>query len=216
LNHIGRQPIAQENSMNIAILGTGHMGRTLGTGLLNAGHDITFGSRDPDRATDLPAPVLSHAAAISRSEVVVSALAAAHSLDTLPALADSLANRVLIDIGNAVNERMDLIYPDGSLGERLQHALPGTRVVKTLNTVGGPISVNPSLLSAPTNVFLSGDSQEAKATVSALLSDLGWAAERQIDLGGIITARAVEHYFLLFATLMGALRTPSFNIAITR
>ena len=202
--------------MNIAILGTGHMGRTLGAGLLNAGHAITFGSREPDRATDLPAPVLSHAAAIARGEIVVSALAAAHSMDTLPALADPLANRVLIDIGNAVDERMDLIYPDGSLGERLQHALPGTSVVKTLNTVGGSIGVNPSLLPAPTNVFLSGDSQAAKATVSALLSDLGWAAERQIDLGGIITARAVEHYFLLFATLIGALRTPSFNIAITR
>ena len=53
--------------MNISILGTGYMGRTLGAGLLNAGHAITFGSREPDRATDLPAPVLSHAAAIARA-----------------------------------------------------------------------------------------------------------------------------------------------------
>lgn len=50
---------------------------------------------------------------------------------------------MLIDIGNAVNERQDLIYADSSLGERLQQALPRTRVVKTLNTVGGPIGVNP-------------------------------------------------------------------------
>jgi 8-hydroxy-5-deazaflavin:NADPH oxidoreductase len=123
---------------------------------------------------------------------------------------------VLIDIGNAVDERMDLVYPDSSLGERLQQALPATRVVKTLNTVGGPIGVDPSLLSAPTNVFLSGDDQAAKATVSGLLTDLGWDPDRQVDLGGISTARAVEHYFLLFAALMGSLRTPAFNIAVTQ
>lgn len=98
---------------------------------------------------------------------------------------------------------------------RLQQALPNARVVKTLSTVGGPIGVNPTLLSAPTNVFLSGDNAAAKGVVGSLLTDLGWAVDRQVDLGGITTARAVEHYFLLFAALMGALRTPTFNIAIT-
>lgn len=201
--------------MQIAILGTGHMGRTLAEGLMDAGHDVVFGSRDAGQAADLPAPVLGHAEAITRGDVVISALAAAHSLRTLTPLRQSLAGRVLIDIGNAVDERMDLIYPDSSLGERLQQALPETHVVKTLNTVGGTIGVNPSLLSAPTNVFLSGDDQTAKTTVSRLLTDLGWQPDRQIDLGGIASARAVEHYFLLFAALAGALGTPSFNIAIT-
>lgn len=202
--------------MRIAVLGTGHMGRTLGTGLIGADHDVVFGSRDPSRAAGLPAPAAGHAAAIAGSDVVVSALAAAHSLATLTPLRESLADRVLIDIGNAVDEHMNLIYPDSSLGEQLQQALPDTRVVKTLNTVGGPIGVNPTLLSAPTNVFLSGDDDAAKGIAGRLLTDLGWAADRQVDLGGIATARAVEHYFLLFAALIAALRTPTFNIAITR
>jgi 8-hydroxy-5-deazaflavin:NADPH oxidoreductase len=202
--------------MRIAVLGTGHMGRTLGAGLIGAGHDVVFGSRDPSRATDLPAPAYDHVQAIAGSDVVVSAIAAAHSLETLTALRESLAGRVLIDIGNAVDEHLDLIYPDSSLGEHLQHALPDTRVVKTLNTVGGPIGVNPTLLSAPTNVFLSGDDDAAKRVVGGILTDLGWAVDRQVDLGGITTARAVEHYFLFFAALIGALRTPTFNIAITR
>jgi 8-hydroxy-5-deazaflavin:NADPH oxidoreductase len=202
--------------MRIAVLGTGHMGRTLGAGLIRAGHDVVFGSRDPSRATGLPAPAYDHVQAIAGSDVVVSAIAAAHSLETLAALRESLAGRVLIDIGNAVDEHLDLIYPDSSLGEQLQQALPDTRVVKTLNTVGGPIGVNPTVLSAPTNVFLSGDDDAAKGVVERLLTDLGWAVDRQVDLGGITTARAVEHYFLFFAALIGALRTPTFNIAITR
>lgn len=202
--------------MNIAVLGTGHMGRTLGSGLLRAGHNVVFGSRQPDQMADLPASVFGHANAIVRGDVVISALAAAHSLETLIPVRDALVDRVLIDIGNAVDERMDLIYPSSSLGERLQQSLPDTHVVKTLNTVGGPIGVAPSLLSAPTSVFLSGDDQTAKATVSTLLVDLGWALDRQVDLGGIATARAVEYYFLLFVALMGALRGPDFNIAVIR
>lgn len=202
--------------MRIAILGTGHMATTLGTALANAGHDVAFGSRTPQSATELPAPVLDHASAISGSDVVISALAAAHSLTTLTALREPLSGRIVIDIGNAVDERLNLIYTDSSLGERVQLALPDTKVVKTLNTVGGPIGVQPSLLSSQTNVFLSGDEDDAKSVVSSLLNDLGWASDAQIDLGGIATAKAAEHYFLLFAALMGSLRSPAFNIAIIR
>lgn len=202
--------------MNITILGTGHMARTLGSGFLRTGHTVVFGSRTPETAADLPAPALGHAEAIGRSPVILSALAAAHSLETLTGLRRELAGRVLIDIGNAVNGQLDLIYTDSSLGQRLQESLPETKVVKTLNTVGGPIGADPTKLPAPTSVFLSGEDQEAKEMVSGLLTDLGWAPEQQIDLGGIDTARAVEHYFLLFAALMGALRSPSFNLAITR
>ncbi|MQA35105.1 NADPH-dependent F420 reductase [Modestobacter roseus] len=202
--------------MDITVLGTGQMAQVLGAGLLRAGHDVVFGSRDPGRARDLPAPVLGHAEAIARADVVLSALAAAHSLETLTPLRDALGTRVLIDIGNAVDERMELIYTDSSLGERLQRALPEVRVVKTLNTVGGPIGADPALLPEPTNVFLSGDDAAAKATVAGILADLGWATEQQIDLGGIATARAVEHWFLLFAALMGALRDPGFNLSIVR
>lgn len=202
--------------MNVTVLGTGHMARTLGAGLLGAGHSVTFGSRDPGRAAHLPAPVFGHREAISRGDVVLSALAAAHSLETLTPLRDALGDRILIDIGNAVDERMELVHPDSSLGERLQRALPEARVVKTLNTVGGPIGVDPGLLSAPTTVFLSGDDPAAKATVAEILTSLGWSPDRQIDLGRITTARAVEHYFLLFAALVGALRSPRFNLAITR
>lgn len=202
--------------MIIAILGTGHMGRTLGAGLVRAGHEVVFGSRTPQAAADLPGEVLGHADAIARGDIVLNALAAARTLDVLPALAGPLAGKVLIDIGNAVDERMDLIHPDSSLGERLQRALPESRVVKTLNTVGGPVGAQPELLPAATNVFLSGDDAEAKALVAGLLADLGWASEDQIDLGDITTARAAEHYFLLFAALMRSLGTPAFNITIVR
>lgn len=200
--------------MQIAVLGTGHMATTLAAGLLHSGHGVTFGSRHPDQHAGLAAPVATHAGAIAGSDLVLNALAASASLTTLGGLRGALAGHVLLDIGNAVDQTMDLLYPDSSLGERLQEALPYTRVVKTLNTLGGTITVDPNRLPLATTVFLCGNDPAAKALVGDLLGDLGWATDTRIDLGGISTSRALEHYFLLFAALMGALRTPDFNIKV--
>lgn len=200
--------------MRIAVLGTGHMATTLGTGFQRVGHDVVFGSRSPGDHTDLPAPVTDHAAAIDGSDLVVSALAAATALEALTGLRDALDGHVLLDIGNAVDQTMELLYPSSSLGEQLQAALPGTRVVKSLNTVAGTIAVAPESLPAPTVVFLSGDDAEAKALVSGLIGDLGWAEQSRIDLGGIRTARAAERWFSMFGVLMGHFRGAPFNLAL--
>lgn len=199
--------------MRIAILGTGHMAITLGTGFVRAGHDVVLGSRDPAKA-GLPFPVTDHASAIEGSDLVVSALAAATTLETVPALADALDGKVLLDIGNAVGPDLELLHPASSLGEQLQAALPRTKVVKSLNTLPGTIAIDPGSLPTPTVVFVSGEDADAKALVSGLIGDLGWAPESRIDLGGIGTARAAERYFSLFAALMGHFRGAPFNIAL--
>jgi predicted dinucleotide-binding enzyme len=202
--------------MRIAILGTGHMATTLAGGFVAAGHPVTFGSREPDAHPGLAPHVSDIPSAIEGSDLVVSALRASVALDVLSTHSEALAGRVLLDIGNAVTERFDLMYPNSSLGAAIQSALPRTRVVKSLNTLAGTLSIAPDSVSTPTTVFLSGDDAGAKSLVSGLLADLGWSSDRQIDLGGIESARGPEHYFLLFATIMQALRTPAFNIAVRR
>ena len=47
-------------------------------------------------------------------------------------------------------------------------------------------------------------------------SSLGWKDEGIIDLGGIRTARGPENYIVLFFETIGVLKSPSFNIHITR
>jgi predicted dinucleotide-binding enzyme len=201
--------------MKIAILGTGHMATTLGGGFSRAGHDVIFGSRNPEARPGLT-PVADYATAVDGSDLVVSALQASVALEVLSSHAKLLAGHVLLDIGNAVSERFELLYPNSSLGAKLQQALPQTHVVKSLNTLAGTVSVAPTALSAPTTVFLSGDDPQAKALVSELLSDLGWTPDQQVDLGGIETARGPEHYFLLFAGLMQSLQSPNWNITVVR
>ena len=200
--------------MRIAILGTGTAGTTLATGLVGAGHDVVFGSRTPEAKTDLPAPAATIADAIDGADLIVSALPGAAALAALTELKELLAGHILLDLGNAVTPQFDLVYPNASLGAALQAALPQTKVVKSINTLAISTLIAPEALSAPTQLFLSGDDADAKALVAEVLVSLGWPSEQQLDLGGIETSRGPEHWFLLFFGIMRA--GGPFNLAVVR
>jgi predicted dinucleotide-binding enzyme len=198
--------------VQIAILGTGRVATLLADRWAAAGHTIVLGSRDP-ASYDGPHRAASTAEAVAAGEVVVNALPGSASVGTLSAVdADTWAGKVLLDAANAVAPGFQLAYPNASLGEKLHEALPGARVVKSLNTAGMEVLVDPGVLE-PASVFLSGEDDAAKQTVAGLLRDLGWADDGIVDLGGIGTARGTEHYFLLFVALMQA-RGRQFNIRV--
>ena len=101
-----------------------------------------------------------------------------------------------------------------SLGEQIQRAFPRARVVKTLNTLNAHLMVNPKELGAESSVFVSGDDEAAKATVTELLHSFGHTDV--IDLGDISTARGTEMLLPVWLRLMGALGTAAFNFKIVR
>ncbi len=89
--------------MNIAILGTGNVGRTLASGLVASGPNVQLGSRTPREHHGTSTAVVSHAEAVDRAELVVSAVAAVSALENAEALgATALAGKILLDLGNAV------------------------------------------------------------------------------------------------------------------
>ena len=206
--------------MQIGILGTGNVAQTLARRWSAAGHQVTLGSRqsastDPASSGDLGAPVTSSLdAAVTGSEVVVNATPGSASVQVAEGIgASAFAGKVLVDVANAVTPTFELVYPNSSLAEKLQAALPEARVVKTMNTAAMAVMTEPGVL-PPSSVFLSGDDAGAKATVTTLLTDLGWPGESVVDLGGIASARGPEHYFLMFAALMQSLGTQTFNIRV--
>lgn len=212
----------------IGILGSGTVARVLADGLTKAGHTVLVGSRAPEGPTAATwagvagVTLVSTAEAARTAEVVVNATPGPHSLDVLTPLSAELAGKILIDVANATVSGPDgmassLVYPETSLAEEIQRALPETRVVKTLNTMG-PASVmaDPASLSLPPVAFLSGDEGEAKKKVTELLSDLGWPAEWIIDLGAVTTARVPEEFILLVRPLIHALGPVPFGMAIGR
>jgi predicted dinucleotide-binding enzyme len=199
--------------VRIGILGTGQVAQILAATWSAAGHDVMLGSRNPD-AKSLSYPVAGLADTVTSADVVVNATPGAESLPALTSIgAGHFAGKVVIDVANATTPEGELSYPNSSLGEQLQTALPEARIVKTMNTAAMTIMTKPSAI-GPSSVFLSGDDPDAKMTASALLADFGWPPDSIVDLGGIRSARGTEHYALLFFALAQALKSADFNIRL--
>jgi len=214
--------------MKVAVLGTGIAGRTIGSKLVSLGHEVAMGSRTADNksavawareAGDLGrAGTFEDAAAFG--DVVVNATVGVFSLAALESAgADNLKHKVLIDVANPLDFSRGFpptlsIVNDTSLAEEIQRAHPEALVVKSLNTVGADVMVNPGMLPGPHNIFLSGNHGEAKALVSGLLESFGWRRDDIVDLGDITTARGVEMYLPLWLKFFGAFGTGHLNVHV--
>jgi len=196
--------------MRIGVLGTGMVGRTIAGALAERGHDVRVGSRT---ASD-DAVVFADAAA--HGEVLFNCTSGGVSLEALAAAGEeNLAGKLLIDVSNPL-DGSGCVFTSAteSVGERIQQSFPAARVVKSLNTINCNLMVDPASVPGDHVVFVCGDDDEAKEQARGVLGELGWPAERVIDLGDIAGARAVEHYILLWIRLWRATGGPQFNITV--
>ena len=198
--------------MRIAVLGTGVVGQTLSSALTARGHEVMVGSRTSPPAT--------FADAASFGELVFNCTAGVHSLEALrQAGSESLAGKVVVDVANPLDFSQGfpphMAVPEGdSLAEQIQREFPRSRVVKTLNTVTASVMVDPGRLAEPTDVFIAGGDEGAKADVMGLLAEFGWLADRVRDLGGLESARVTERYLMVWLALMGVMGTAEFNVRV--
>jgi len=216
--------------MRIAVLGTGVVGRTIGSKLVELGHEVRMGSRRAgnEAAVAWVQEAGEHAGegsfgdAAGFGEIVFNCTAGGSSLDALAAAGEAnLTGKVLIDVANALDFSAGMpptlsICNDDSLGERIQATFPEARVVKALNTVNSAVMVEPARVGGDHVVFVCGGDAGAKGEVEELLGSFGWPAERIVDLGGIAAARGTEMYLPLWLTLYGKLGSGDFNIALER
>jgi 8-hydroxy-5-deazaflavin:NADPH oxidoreductase len=195
--------------------------------LLETGHDIALGSRSPQNSpaaewvqqTDGPVRLTDHLSATASADIVINTMPGRISLDVLRGLGSALGGKILIDVANAIEQDADgrmtsLSYPNGSLAQEIQRALPATKVVKSLNTMQHKAMVDPASLPEPLPVFLSGDDREAKQTVVSLLAGLGWTSERIVDLGGVATAQGPEPFILLARDLIPLIGPVPFGLTV--
>jgi predicted dinucleotide-binding enzyme len=214
--------------MRIAVLGTGTVGRTIGTKLVELGHEVTMGSRtaDNENAREWVSGAGGGAAqatfedAAAGAEMVFNCTGGAVAPDVLrSAGAANLAGKIVVDVSNPLDFSQGMpptltVCNTDSVGEQLQREFPDARVVKTLNTVNTAVMTDPAGVPGQHNLFISGNDDEAKTTVKALLGDFGWPQHAIIDLGDITGARGQEMYLPLWLRLMGTLGRPDFNIAV--
>ena len=225
--------------MKAAVLGTGMVGRIVAARLAELGHAVTLGTRDPEvtlarsEADAMGTPpfaawanqhpaikVAGFADAAVGAELIVNATNGGASLEVLAqAGPENLDGKIILDIANPLDFSNGMpptlfVKDTDSLGEQIQRAFPGARVVKSLNTMNADLMARPGQLADPGTVFVSGNDAEAKAIVSGLLQDFGH--QDVIDLGDITTARGTEMLLPVWLRLWGALGKPTFNFKIVR
>ncbi|KAM6968250.1 metalloreductase STEAP4-like [Aplochiton taeniatus] len=171
----------------LCVFGTGDLGRSLGQRLLQAGYRVVYGSRRPHSCGPLPqgAQVSSHAAAAQSAHLIFVAVHREH-YDFLETMAAQLKGKVLVDVSN--NLRKDQ-YPESN-AQYLQRLVPGAAVVKGFNTLSAwALQNGPS--DANRQVYVCGDSGEAKQAVAELATRLGLSV---LDRGSLSAARELEDF----------------------
>ena len=204
--------------MNITIIGSGNMGRGIGTRAVAGGHSVTFVDRDPAEAekvaTDVKAAAKNGAkistASLGEAElgdVVVFAVWYGTNIELAKQLGDKLAGKVVVDIANPLNSTYDGLAtaPDSSSAEDLAKAIAnGAKVVKAFNTTYAGTLLAGQVAGQPLDVFIAGDDADAKAKVAQIVTDGGM---RPIDAGPLSRARQIEGMQLLHITLQNTLGT---------
>ncbi|MCB0542053.1 MAG: NAD(P)-binding domain-containing protein [Saprospiraceae bacterium] len=217
--------------MKIAVLGTGMVGKTIGSALIKAGHEVRMGSRTrgnekalqwvADNGAQASEGAFADAAAFG--DLVFVATKGDATLDALRAAgAANLEGKVLVDISNPLDFSKGMppslfVCNTDSLGEQIQAAFPAAKVVKTLNIVNCEVMVDAGRSSAQARgtMFVSGNDPAAKKLVTELfLKPWGW--DDVIDLGDITTARGTEMMLPIWVRTWAATGNGHFAFKVVR
>jgi NADPH-dependent F420 reductase len=209
-------------AMRIAIVGAGAMGSALGRSLATAGHHVTIGSRDPERAHATAARLgaaygTDYAGAAVAGEAVILAVpwqAAREVVAGLP-----LRGKILIDVTNpylddtfdgqeAVWSVREELPPGESGAALIQRLAPGARVVKAFNHIWASAAQRGFGAARPA-VFVCGDDAAAREVVGGLARDIGCDPH---DAGGLEGAGWLE----ALTPLVVALGDPAYALTMTR
>lgn len=178
--------------MKIGIIGGGNVGGALARLAQAAGHEVRIGLREAATREDGIA-VVSMAEACAHGEIVILAIPFVACADTLPALAPTLAGRIVVDATNPLQADWSplLLGETDSAAQRIAALLPDARVVKAFNTVFADVMHAQGLLrgGARVTAFVAGDDADAAATVAEFAGGLGFAA---LYVGALAQARHLE------------------------
>jgi hypothetical protein len=177
--------------MRIGIIGAGHIGGTLARRFVDAGHEVgVSNSRGPETLAGLVEELGSGAQAMTAAEaerfgdlVVVSVPFGRYR--ELPT--EAVAGKVVVDTNNYYAQRdghfEELDRDRTTSSELLQTHLSGARVVKAFNAIlwkrlrdDGRPGGDAERIGIP----ISGDDEQAKRTVAALIDQIGFDA---VDAG---------------------------------
>jgi predicted dinucleotide-binding enzyme len=188
-----------EHTMSsISIIGSGNMTSAIGGLALRGGNAVEVIGRDAARSEALAQQLGDGATAgrwgaVPTGDVVVLAVLFDSAVDVVSHFGDALDGKVIVDITNPFNPGVDgLATPDDTSNAQLiaKAAPANAQVVKAFNTLFRDVLA----AGGPLDVFLAGDDDQAKASVSAFIESLGLTPR---DVGDLSMAHWLEGAGLL-------------------
>lgn len=181
--------------MKVAVLGgTGAFGSAVARRLVEAGLDVTIGSRDAERAAATAAEVgtergLSNADAVDGVDLVVLSVHASAALSTVAELAETLGETPVLSVASELRIENGAALPSAdplSLAERMQELLRGPVVAGLHSLAAKSLRAG----KAEGDALVCGDDVAAKAAALDLAAAL--VTGRAFDAGPLASARALE------------------------
>lgn len=205
--------------MQVGILGTGNLARTLGRALSNAGHSLRVTGRNPRHVMEAVEQIGHRASgvdpAVFGSQVDVALIAVAwdglrEALTLVDADKGALAGKTVIDCTNPVDYTTGELQPaSGSAAEFVALTAVSAHVVKALHLFAGASWPYTGPQEQAPVVAICGNDPEALEHTSAIIGDLGG---RAAVLGGLALARQVEEAAGFVMRVVAAGHNPRFAV----
>ena len=206
----------------IAVLGTGVVGRALAAGFLKHGYGVVIGTAHPEKKIEWPSQiagieaarltkikVIDYEDATRAAEIIVLATKGSASEAVVKAIRPHIAGKIVMDAANPLADEPPengalrfFTGPNESLMERLQKTAPEAHFVKAFSCIGSAFMVNPDFGGIRPTMFICGAQESSKKEVAGIVTQFGFDAE---DMGGVEAARAIEPLAILWC-LPGFLR----------
>lgn len=194
--------------MKVGVLGSGIVAQTLATGFIKHGHEVKIGTSNVSKLNDwaeknTKGSVGSFADAAKFGDIVVLTVKGSAAADVLRAAgAEHFSDKIVIDTTNPIADAPPtngvLTYftnANESLMERLQNEFKGAQFVKAFNSVGNNVMVNPQYTETKPTMFICGNDDDAKNTVTEILDQFGWET---VNMGKVESARPIESLCILW------------------
>ncbi len=196
--------------MKVGIIGSGPVGRVLGSAFLLEGYQVQLGTRNTSKnevvqwkKENSKGQTGSFAETAQFGEILVLATNGLATLDVIRlAGLENFAGKIVIDTTNPIaaappeNGVLKFFTNlDESLMERIQKLIPTAQMVKAFNSVGNAQMYKPMFKTGKPTMFICGNNDAARKKVTEILTAFGWDTE---DMGKAEAARAIEPLCMLW------------------
>ena len=196
--------------MKVGIIGSGIVGRVLASGFLNEGHQVIMGTRNSSKEDvvkwkneNQKGLLGSFQDRAQYGEIIVRGVSGLVVEDAINLAGKGhLSDKIIIDATNPIAT----VPPDNgvlkffttleeSLMEKIQKLLPDAKIVKAFSCVGNALMYKPDFNGILPTMFICGNDDPAKKTVTYILTSFDWETE---DMGKVEAARVIEPLCILW------------------